>query len=139
MRGQHWSMVALIAACVLTASAVAATRAYFVEPKTAASGWTPEDEYVGQTFAANVDSIRYIEWFVGERNASGKYEFAIFEDGTPLCEGEADVPSRGWQWVRCSTFTGGLRLTKGCSYLLKVNHDGGDSVSYVYRTDNPYA
>jgi hypothetical protein len=59
----------------LTAAAFAATRAYFVEPKTALSGWSQRWGYVGQTFVANVDSIRYIEWFVGELSAPGKYEF----------------------------------------------------------------
>ena len=46
---------------ILVASAVAATRAYFVEPKECHVGWTPEDEYVGQSFVACADSISYLE------------------------------------------------------------------------------
>jgi hypothetical protein len=66
-------LVATVLACagVFVASALAATRAYFVEPKLATSGWTPEDEYVGQSFVANVDSIYYLEWFVAEPSKPG--------------------------------------------------------------------
>lgn len=129
---------ALLLVGVLASSMLGATRAYFIEPKEANSGWCPHGGNVGQTFVANVDSIAHVEWFVGELSTEGKYEFNILEDGLPFCQGEADVPARGWQWVKCSTFTGGLRFTKGKEYLLKVSHDGGDSVCFVYRTDDPY-
>ena len=52
---------------MLAASAVAATRAYFVEPKEYHAGWTPEDEYVAQSFVANVDSIYYLGEKRGKR------------------------------------------------------------------------
>jgi len=65
---------------ILATSALAATRAYFVEPKAATSGWTPEDEYVGQSFIANVDSISYLEWFVAEPSAPGHYVFDVLEE-----------------------------------------------------------
>jgi len=67
MRG--WKARALVLTAVLAIAALAATRAYFVEPRECNVGWTPEDEYVGNTFRANVDSIYYIEWFVGELSA----------------------------------------------------------------------
>jgi hypothetical protein len=118
---------------------MAATRAYFVEPKSATSGWTPEDEYVGQSFVANVDSIHYIEWFVGEPSKPGQYKFEITQNNQFVCQGLESVPARGWRWIRCSSFTGDLRLTKGKEYVLKVSHSDGDSVNFVYRTDNPYS
>jgi hypothetical protein len=108
----------------------AATRAYFVEPKTATSGWTPEDEYVGQSFIANVDSIYYLEWFVAERNDSGFYVFDVLDQATSqlIAHGQKAVPGHGWQWVRCDTFTQGvLQFTKGKDYILKVSHSEGDS------------
>ena len=71
MRHSGLRAVAVILASVLAVSALAATRAYFVEPKTAANGWSPYQGWVGQTFVANVDSIYYIEWFVGELSAEG--------------------------------------------------------------------
>jgi len=122
--------------------AQAATRVYFVEPKELHQGKVAGDEQHGirQSFVANVDSIYYIEWFCAEPSAEGEYVFALQEkeSGLPMCEGRAEVPSIGWQWVKCSTFTGNLRFTKGKEYLLKVSHSGGDSVNFVYRTDNPY-
>jgi len=51
------------AACAVTASlGVAATRAYFVEPRELHEGWTPSgfNTYVAQSFVANVDSIYYL-------------------------------------------------------------------------------
>ena len=71
MKRPRLTTVALVLVGALAASGLAATRAYFVEPKTAANGWTPEDEYIGQTFVANVDSISYIEWFVGDLSVEG--------------------------------------------------------------------
>lgn len=119
----------------------AATRAYFVEPKTATSAWCPYGGNVGQSFIANVDSIYYAEWFVGEPSAPGLYRFEIRDEATSdlVCYGEESVPARGWQWVRCDNWTQGNRcFTKGRNYVVKVSHSDGDSVNFVYRTDNPY-
>jgi hypothetical protein len=113
-----------------------------VEPKTATSGWTPEDEYVGQSFIANVDSLLYVEWFVAELSQPGRYKFEVVTQvGSQfVCRGYESVPARGWQWVRCSTFTEGSRgLTKGVDYVVQISHENGDSVNYVVRTDNPYS
>jgi hypothetical protein len=113
-----------------------------VEPKTATSGWTPEDEYVGQSFIANVDSLLYAEWFVAELSQSGRYKFEIREQGTGRLVGSGDttMPVHGWQWIRCDNWTLGDRsFVKGREYLLKVYHSTGDSVNYVVRTDNPYS
>ncbi len=113
---------------MLAASAGAATRAYFVEPKTATSGWTPEDEYVGQSFVANVDSIYYLEWFVAEPSDSGFYVFDVLDQATSqtVAHGRTAVPGLGWQWVRCDNFTyGSLQLTKGKDYAVEVSHSGG--------------
>ncbi len=89
---------------------------------------------------ANVDSIYRIEFFHGVSSSEGQYVFELREKVSDqfVCRGRSDVPGRGWQWVKCSTFTGNLRFTKGKEYLLKVSHSSGDSVNFVYRTDNPY-
>jgi len=73
MRRASARTVPLLVALLAASSGLAATRAYFVEPKTAANGWTEADPnaYVGQTFVANVDSIAYIEWFVGDLSVEG--------------------------------------------------------------------
>jgi len=71
MKRPRLKSAVLVLVCAVAASSLAATRAYVVEPKTAANGWTPEDEYIGQSFVANIDSIAYIEWFVGELSAEG--------------------------------------------------------------------
>ena len=71
MKRPRLKSVALVLVCALAVSGLAATRAYFVEPKECNTGWTPEDEYVGNTFVANVDSIAYIEWFCAEPSAEG--------------------------------------------------------------------
>jgi hypothetical protein len=94
MRGLRATALVLVA---LVASSSAATRAYFVEPKTAANGWCPYQGHVGQSFVANVDSIAYIEWFVGELSAEGQYSFEIREQGTNdlVCAGAESVPARG--------------------------------------------
>lgn len=115
---------------ILTASAVATTRAYFVEPKTATSAWSSYGGYVAQSFVANVDSIYYLEWFVGDLSASGFYVFDVLETGTNrvVAHGDTLVPAHGWQWVRCDRFTQGNRcFTKGREYVVKVSHSGGDS------------
>ncbi|MFO7675447.1 MAG: hypothetical protein R6X12_03920, partial [bacterium] len=132
-----------IAVLFVAGTGLAATRVYFVEPKTATNGWTEADPnaYIGQTCTANVDSIAYIEWFVGELSAEGAYRFEIRDKATNalICLGEESVPVRGWQWVKCDSFyDGSRRFTKGREYLLKISHDAGDSVNYVYRADNPY-
>ena len=84
-------------ALLAASSGLAATRAYFVEPKTAANGWTEADPnaYVGQTFVANVDSIAYIEWFVGNLSAEGRYKFELTLDGQSVLEGYESVPAQG--------------------------------------------
>jgi hypothetical protein len=116
-------------ACILATAALAATRAYFVEPKAATSAWSAYQGWVGQSFVANVDSIYYLEWFVGDLSSPGRYKFDIIEKSTSqlVCWGSETVPGRGWQWLRCSNFTGDLQFTKGKEYLLKVSHDAGDS------------
>lgn len=136
-------LLAALVSLMVSRPMSAATRAYFVEPKTAASGWSEPGmtQYVGQTFVANVDSIRYIEWFVGDLGGAGLYQFEIREQGTNdlICRGEESIPARGWQWVRCDSFyQGSQRFTKGKEYLLKVSHSAGESLCFVYRTDNPY-
>ena len=101
---------------ILTASAVATTRAYFVEPKTATSAWSSYGGYVAQSFVANVDSIYYLEWFVGELSASGFYVFDVLDQATSqtVAHGRTAVPGQGWQWLRCDNFTyGSLQFTKG--------------------------
>jgi hypothetical protein len=134
----------IAAALLLPLTAQAATRAYFVEPKKLHEGKAAGDEQHGirQSFIANVDSISYLEWFVAELSAAGKYVFEIRDAATNdlVCEGSETLPARGWGWIRCDSFyAGGRRFTKGRQYLLKVHHDQGDSVNYVYRTDNPYS
>jgi len=132
------------AALAATASVgMSATRTYFVEPKTSTNGWTEagQNTYVAQSFVANVDSIYYVEWFVGELSAPGLYRFEIRDEATNdlVCFGEESVPARGWRWIRCDNWTqGSLKFTKGREYTLKVRHHDGDSVNFVYRTDNPY-
>jgi hypothetical protein len=141
MRDLKLQAAALSLACALVSLTQAATRAYFVEPKTATSAWCPHGGNVGQSFVANVDSIYYLEWFVGELSQPGHYEFDVLDEATSevIAHGETLVPGRGWQWVRCDHFTRGtLQFTKGKEYVLKVSHSDGDSVCYVYRTDNPY-
>jgi hypothetical protein len=131
----------VITLAVTASTGAAATRAYFVDPRELHEGWTRQGQntYVGQSFVANVDSIYYLEWFVGELSAPGQYKFEITQNGQFVCAGYESVPARGWQWVRCDEFTeGDLRLAKGKEYVLKVSHYQGDSVNYVYRTDNPY-
>ena len=73
MRRASARMLPLLAALFVASIGLAATRAYFVEPKTAANGWTEVSpgSYVGQTFIANVDSIYYIEWFCADLSAEG--------------------------------------------------------------------
>jgi hypothetical protein len=118
-------------ACAVTASlGVAATRAYFVEPRELHEGWTQRGPYtyVAQSFVANVDSIYYIEWFCGELSAPGFYVFDVKDEATgqTVAHGQDTVPTRGWQWVRCDNFTYGTRkFTKGKDYILKVSHSGG--------------
>ena len=117
-----------VATAIAVSLGIAATRAYFVEPKTSANGWTPRWDHVGQSFVANVDSIYYLEWFVGELSQPGLYEFEITQNGQFVCGGEESVPARGWRWIRCDRFTQGNRcFTKGREYVVKVSHSGGDS------------
>jgi hypothetical protein len=84
---------------LLGASVPAATRVYFVEPKELHEGTVAGDAQHGirQTFVANVDSVAYIEWFVGELSAEGQYSFEIREQGTNdlVCAGAESVPARG--------------------------------------------
>lgn len=65
----------LVAVALVMAAGLgtATTRAYFVEPRELHAGWTEAgpSTYIGQGFVANVDSIYYIEWFVGELSAEG--------------------------------------------------------------------
>jgi hypothetical protein len=123
-----------LAVAIAVSLGMAATRAYFVEPKTPTSGWTEADPnaFVGQSFTANVDSIYYVEWFVAELSAPGLYEFEIRDEVTSdlICHGGESVPVRGWQWVRCDNWTqGSLKFTKGKDYVLKVSHSGGDAAA----------
>jgi hypothetical protein len=132
-----------LAVAIAVSLGMAATRAYFVEPKTPTSGWTEADPnaFVGQSFVANVDSIYYLEWFVGEPSSPGNYVFDVLDKATSqvVAHGQDTVPGRGWQWLRCDNFTyGSLCFTKGREYVVKVSHSAGDSVNYVIRTDNPY-
>ena len=131
----------VIVTVLLPVTARAATRAYFVEPKLPTSAWCPYGGNVGQSFVANVDSVYYLEWFVAELSAAGKYVFEIRDEATNdlVCQGSETVPGRGWGWIRCDSFyAGGRRFTKGKDYILKISHDQGDSVDFVYRLDNPY-
>jgi len=124
----------MVITCVVAASlGVAATRAYFVEPRELHEGWTGTgpNAFVGQSFVANVDSIYYLEWFVGELSQPGLYEFEITQNGQFVCGGEESVPARGWRWIRCDNFTGDLQFTKGKDYLLKVSHSGGDAAVWL--------
>ena len=61
-------MVALVLVCALAASGLAATRAYFVEPRTASeSGWTPLYGNVSEIVTCNwdeLDSSCYVELLV---------------------------------------------------------------------------
>jgi hypothetical protein len=132
-----------VAIAIIVSLGIAATRAYFVEPKTSANGWTEADPnaFVGQSFVANVDSIYYLEWFVAEPSDSGFYVFDVLDQATSqlIAHGQKAVPEHGWQWVRCDNWTqGNLQFTKGKEYIVKVSHSAGDSVNYVVRTDNPY-
>jgi hypothetical protein len=117
----------LVCAGVFAASALAATRAYFVEPRELHEGWSPQGQnaFVGQSFIANVDSIYYLEWFCGQPSVPGQYVFQITQGGQYVCGGEVDVPSQGWKWLRCDNFTGNLQFTKGKEYVVKVSHSGG--------------
>ncbi len=120
----------VVLAGFLAASALAATRAYFVEPKTATSAWSAYQGWVGQSFVGNVDSIYYLEWFVGDLSASGFYVFDVLDQATSqtVAHGRTAVPGQGWQWLRCDNFTyGSLQFTKGKDYVLKVSHSGGDA------------
>jgi hypothetical protein len=133
---------AVVLAALLPVTSHAATRAYFVEPKLPTSAWCPYGGNVAQSFRANVDSIHYIEWFCGELSAPGFYVFDVKDEATgqTVAHGQDTVPTRGWQWVRCDNFSYGTRkFTKGKDYILKVSHSAGDSVNFVYRTDDPYA
>lgn len=123
---------------------MAATRAYFVEPKLPTSGWTGTgpSAFVGQSFVANVDSISYIEWFVGELSRPGHYRFEVRDAATSevVARGDTLVPDHGWRWIRCDQFPyGTLKFTKGREYTLRIKQvENDDSVNFVYRTDNPY-
>jgi hypothetical protein len=119
-----------LAVAIAVSLGVAATRAYFVEPKTPTSGWTEANPnaFVGQSFVANVDSIYYLEWFCGEPSKPGYYVFDVLDAATNqvVAHGRDTVPGRGWQWVRCDNFSYGARkFTKGKEYVLKVSHSGG--------------
>jgi hypothetical protein len=100
-----------------------------VEPRELHEGWSPQGQnaFVGQSFVANVDSIYYLEWFVRDLSSPGRYKFDIIEKSTSqlVCWGSETVPGRGWQWLRCSNFTGNLQFTKGKEYVVKVSHSGG--------------
>jgi hypothetical protein len=91
---------------ILAASAVATTRAYFVEPKMATNAWSAYGGYVAQSFIANVDSISYIEWFVGEPSQPGHYRFEVLDATTSevVARGDTLVPDHGWRWVRFDHF-----------------------------------
>ena len=69
---ENWKRMVIVSA-IAASVGMAATRAYFVEPRELYAGWTEAgpNAYVGQTFVANVDSIAYIEWFCAELSAEG--------------------------------------------------------------------
>jgi hypothetical protein len=143
MRSARLRLLIVATLAVAAGIGTAATRAYFVGLKTSENGWTRAntDTYVGQSFVANIDSISYIEWFVGNPSAPGFYIFDVLDQGTSqvVAHGRDTVPARGWQWLRCDDFThGSLKFTKGREYILKVSHSAGYSVNFVYRDDDPY-
>jgi hypothetical protein len=142
--GRARAAVVVVMLTIVSSIGLAFTRAYFVEPRELHEGWTAHGPtaYVGQTFIANVDSISYIEWFVGEPSRAGHYRFEVRDAATSelVARGDTLVPDHGWRWVRCDHFPyGSLKFTKGREYILRVRQfENDDSVNFVYRTDNPY-
>jgi hypothetical protein len=112
---------------------VAVTPAYLVEPKTLTSGWTESDPNacVGQSFVANVDTVCYVEWFVGEPNASGLYVFDVPDQTTNqlIARGQKAMPERGWRWVcwRDGTGRGGIRV----KLPVRTNSLAAESLAYT--------
>lgn len=108
-------------ACALAASGCfAAVQIYHIEPREYHAGWTVAgpSTYVGQSFVACADSLDYIEWLVGDLSQAGRYKFDILDAATNqlVCWGSETLPPTGWRWIRCDSFDGDLRFTKGREY-----------------------
>jgi len=128
MRGRICLAIAL-----MTVTAFGWLRSYEVLPTQANwSGWTNVHEpnnWVGNTFTANFDSICYCDVFLGDTgqsHAAVKVDIYEYPNGvTPIAynDGVAQTKSHVWLTLPLTTESG-QKFTRGKEYLLKVTRPG---------------
>jgi hypothetical protein len=132
----------LIAVLILMAAASAATRVYDIEPYRNCNGKVAGDQYhgVSQSFVCTASELLFAEFFVGDSNLGGQYEFDVneFETGRSAYHGTKGVAGQHYEYVRCDSLAQLLPLIKGKEYVLKITHSAGESLNYYYSPANPY-
>jgi hypothetical protein len=121
--------------------ALAYLRSYEVAPTQANwSGWTNVHEpnnWVGNTFIANFDSICRCDVFIGQvGDTSHHYRVDVYDVENPTVpvawRYDVAAPIQGHIWVKFELQTAsGQKFTRGKEYLVKVTRPG-DSVNYYY-------
>ena len=134
----------ILTALVSLAAITSATcRVYDVDENMRMNGWSAKWGFVGQSFVCTADSLLWAEYFVGEANSGGQYQFQIqtYPEGEIVLDGDANAgDSVHHKFVRASLTPrlGAQELIKGKEYMLKVTHTSGDSINWYADTTNPY-
>ena len=132
------AMAVAIAFCFL--------KSYEVTPSQATwSGWTHlagPNNWVGNTFVANFDSICWADVFVGYKGASltNTYDLNVYEypDGVnPIAYAQGVPATQEHYWLKFNlTTVSGQKFTRGRTYVAKVTRPN-DSINYYWAESIP--
>jgi len=117
-------------------------KSYEVAPSQAAwSGWTNVNEpnnWVGNTFTCNFDSIVEAQFFAGDVGGGGQYRVIVQEypSGTPVTQSALASASGSHTWVKLSGWNPVAKFTRGRTYLAKVVRPN-DSINFYWSESVP--